>query len=41
MQEKAIKFVMHFYSIDRQTAIQLYVDEIKAAESLLQIISQE
>ena len=41
MNEKTIEFVMHFYSIDRQTAIQLYADEIKAAESLLQIISEE
>lgn len=41
MQEKAIEFVMQFYSIDKETAVQLYADEIKAAESLLQIISEE
>jgi hypothetical protein len=41
MNEKAIEFVMQFYSIDRETAIQLYADEIKSAESLLQAFTEE
>jgi len=35
MSEKAIKFVMKFYKINRQQAIALYLDEIKAVESLI------
>lgn len=38
MNEKAVEFVMQFYSIDRETAVQLYMDEIKAAEILLSVL---
>ena len=41
MNEKAIEFVMKFYNIDRETAIQLYADEIRVAESLLQAFTKE
>lgn len=41
MNEKAVEFVMQFYNIDREIAVQLYADEIKAVEHLLQIISEE
>lgn len=38
MNEKVVEFVMQFYCIDRETAVQLYMDEIKAAEHLLNIL---
>lgn len=41
LEQKAIETVMNFYKISRETALDLYQDEIKAAESLLQIISEE
>lgn len=41
MSEKAIEFVMKFYNIDREIALQLYMDEIEAAERLLCIIPKE
>jgi len=41
MNEKAIEVVMKFYGVDRETAVQFYADEIQAAESLLEIISEE
>lgn len=35
MPEQCIKFVMDFYDIPRDIAIEYYLDEIKAAERLL------
>jgi hypothetical protein len=41
LEQKAINTVMHFYKISRETALDLYKDEITAAQDLFKIISQE
>lgn len=35
MSESAINFVMYFYDVSRDIAIEYYLDEVKAAEQLL------
>lgn len=35
MNKEALEFVMEFYQVDRVTALQLYWDEIKSYEWLL------
>jgi hypothetical protein len=34
MNKQALEFVMEFYKVDRVTALQIYWDEIKAAEQI-------
>jgi len=35
MNQQALEFVMNMYQVDRITALQLYWDEIEAAERIL------
>jgi hypothetical protein len=35
MNQQALEFVMNMYQVDRVTALQLYWDEIEAAERLI------
>ena len=35
MNKQAVEFVMNMYQVDRITALQLYWDEIEAAERLI------
>lgn len=41
LEQKAIETVMKLYKVSRETALDLYQDEIAAAQDLFKIISQE
>ena len=41
IREKAIQITMQYYDVDRETALEIYMEEILAAERLIQRFEEE